>query len=251
MFSAANRALTADGVFLCSRYAYPPNSLSLCGPDKHQELKHYSVTAAIDRGSTGILQNFSTLYPYLCLIAYKNNIHDPFDPAVIEAYWLGNRLLEKVKPAEFADLLKDKFMLKKMKPKEMSRVFYFFPKRPFPNHSFHVLALWRRTGHLDIPHTLETMDACLINWGKILGFDGNQSIKIETQKLEFLKGNMCFKKKIIRTIDFQGKDDILKDNLRKGDYISYHWGYFCQKLSLRQLNNLKYFTRYSLNVINT
>jgi len=215
MFSATNRVLTADGVFLCSRYAYPPNSLSLCGPDRHEELSYYSATA------------------------------------LIEAYWLGNALLEKVKTRNFADLLKDKLMLKKMKPRQLKRIFNFFPQIPLPHHSFHVLAVWRRTGHLDIPHTLETMDACLINWGKILGFDGNQSIKIESQKLEFCKGKMCFKKKIIRSVIFQGKDDILRNNLKKGDYISCHWGYFCQKLSLRQLNDLKYYTRYSLNVINT
>ena len=251
MFSAANRALTADGVFLCSRYAYPPNSLSLCGPDRHEELSYYSATALIDKGTGEILQNFSTLYPYLCLIAYQNNIRNPLDRQVIEAYWLGNALLEKVKTRNFADLLKDKLMLKKMKPRQLKRIFNFFPQIPLPHHSFHVLAVWRRTGHLDIPHTLETMDACLINWGKILGFDGNQSIKIESQKLEFCKGKMCFKKKIIRSVIFQGKDDILRNNLKKGDYISCHWGYFCQKLSLRQLNDLKYYTRYSLNVINT
>jgi len=214
-------------------------------------MAYYSETAILDLGASEILGNFSTLYPYLCLIAYQNNFSDPFDPLVVEAYWLGNQLLEKVRIKSYADHLIDKMELKKKSPGELKRLVNFFPRSPKPHHSFHVLAVWRRTGHLNIPHTLETMDACLINWGKIIAFNEDGTIKVTTQKLEDVAGKLHLTKKITRNIKYQGKSDALKSDLVKGDYLSYHWGYFCQKLEVRQLINLKYYTNLSLQVINS
>src|SRR4030066_1148164 len=96
-----------DGVFTCSRYAYPPNSLPLCGPAKQNDLKWYSSTGETDSGTKEILSDFSTLYPYLSLIAYENSIRSPFSYKVIEAYWLGNNLLCAVAPRSFARFLND------------------------------------------------------------------------------------------------------------------------------------------------
>ena len=61
------------GLALCSRYSYPPNSLSLCGPDRQNDLKWYSGSRQADHGTIEILTHFSTLYPYLRLIAGELN----------------------------------------------------------------------------------------------------------------------------------------------------------------------------------
>ena len=240
----------ADGLSLCSRYAYPPNSLSLCGPDKRGDLLHYSSTFIFDKGTKEILEDFSTLYPYLCLIAYENNIKDPFDNRVSEAYWLGNKLLESVGIKNYAKHLKEKLQLRKKSKKEQHHIFKYFSRQPLPHHSFQVMSTGKRMGHLEIPHTLESMDACLINWGRILAI-GKQTAEIETQKLETIKGILTLSKKKFRTVRSQGDNDRIMSRLIIGDYVSYHWGYICQRLTLRQLKNLQLYTYHSLKIINT
>src|SRR3989338_6222486 len=238
------------GLALCSRYSYPPNSLSLCGPDKKKDLNWYSIYQQADKGALEILSQFSTLYPYLILIARENKIKDPFYQKVVEAYWIGNKLLHQVPTTSFVTHLNDKIRLKeKIKRPDLHRIFDKITEGALPHHSFHVLNIYKRTGYLDIPYTLTTMDACLINWGKVITIKNNL-LTIESQPL-VIEGNMLqFGKNIRRTIRSQGENDILFSNLNIGDWISYHWGYFCQKLSQSQLKNLIYYNNLSVNFAN-
>src|SRR3989344_4490377 len=175
--------MSLDGLALCSRFSYPPNSLSLCGPDKKNDLNWYATTQNTDRGTIEILSQFSTLYPYLTLIAQENKIKDPFDRRVVEAYWVGNDLLYKIPLSRFVTHLSDTIMLKKkLKKNNLELILSKLTNGALPNHAFHVLNVYKRTGHLDIPHTIQTMDACLINWGKIIKTQ-KSSIVIETRAL--------------------------------------------------------------------
>lgn len=228
------------GLALASRYSYPPNSLSLCGPDKKSDLKHYSVSLQTDKGTIEILSQFSTLYPYLELIAHKNNIHDPFEKSVVEAYWIGNKLLYSIPIKSFISCLSRKIdMRAKIK----------IANGALPHHSFHVLNVYKRTGHLNIPHTLETMDACLINWGKIIKIN-KDSVVIKTKPLRLINNRLQFGTNTDRTVMSQGDKDTLFKNLDVGDWISYHWGYFCQKLTTIQLHNLIFYTNISIRHAN-
>ena len=49
-------------------------------------------------GAVADRRGFEGAYPYLELIASENGIADPLDARVVEAYWLGNDLLEHVGP---------------------------------------------------------------------------------------------------------------------------------------------------------
>ena len=88
--------LNIDGLARCSRYSFGPNRLHYCGPDKTREIYDYIKEGAGDAGLGLILKEFKTLYPYLRLIAEANNIRNHFDDRVVEAYWIGNELLENV-----------------------------------------------------------------------------------------------------------------------------------------------------------
>ena len=232
--------MSLTGLALCSRYSYPPNSLSLCGPDKKSDLNWYSENQKTDRGTLEILSQFSTLYPYLTLIASENKIKDPFEKSVVEAYWVGNNLLHRIPITSFVSLLSNKIDVKaKIK----------IANGALPHHSFHVLNVYKRTGHLDILHTVETMDACLINWGKVKRIN-NDSLVIETKPIALINNKLEFGKLRERTVIPQGEKDVLFRDLKTGDWISYHWGYFCHKLSSLQLRNLIYYTNLSLNHAN-
>jgi len=241
------------GLALCSRYSYPPNSLSLCGPDKkdkQMDLRYYSGSQKSDKGTLEILSQFSTLYPYLQLIAYENNIKDPFEEKVVEAYWLGNKLLYQTSIKDYVKHLSETLAFrKKMKRKELEFIFGKIEMGALPHHSFHVLNIYKRTGHLDIPHTFQTMDACLVNCGKVIKITP-YNLMVETNPLTIKRGKIAFGKKVERKLIFQGDKDTMIKRLKIGDFVSYHWGYFCQKLTLRQVNNLSYYTNLSINIAN-
>ena len=131
----------------------------------------------------------------------------------------------------------------------MRRIFTKLTHGALPHHSFHVLNIYKRTGHFDIVHVIETMDACLINWGKIKKIIPT-AIIIETCPLKRISDKFGYGKAILRTIMPQGENDVLFHSLQPNDWISYHWGYFCQKLNQRQLRNLIYYTNLSVDLAN-
>lgn len=242
--------MSLSGLALCSRFSYPPNSLSLCGPDKKNDLQWYAANQKTDKGTLEILSQFSTLFPYLSLIAQQNRLTDPFDLKVVEAYWLGNNLLYQIPLSRFVNHLSEGISLKKkLERKELETIFTKLTYGGLPHHSFHVLNIYKRTGHLDIPHTIETMDACLINWGKVKNILPHALI-VETAPLTIINNKLTFSSTIERTLVSQGEKDILFAGLKPNDWVSYHWGYFCQKLSKDQLNNLIYYTTLSIKSAN-
>lgn len=243
--------MDASGLALCCRYAYPPNSLSLCGPEKQHDLQWYTTTQRIDQGAIEIITQFETLYPYLALIAYENSIPDPFDQRVVEAYWMGNSLLERVHIKPQVELIADRLHLKKkLPPVELERIFNKIAVGALPQHAFHVLNIYKRTGHVDLSHTVETMDACIINWGNVVHIEKSQ-ITINTQPLTTDGSRLVFGKTRQRILRLQGRKDVLVKDLHIGNWISCHWGYVCQKLTLSQLTQLKRYTRLSLLFANS
>lgn len=243
--------MSLAGLTLCSRYAYPPNALHLCGPEKQTDLSWYVQTEKPDRGTAEILAQFSTLYPYLCLIAGENGLKDPFDKEVVQAYWLGNQLLSNVGVTPFVNYLKDTLHLKRHLPRRLlSTILAKLPAGAVPHHAFHVLNVYHRTGHIATPHTLETMDACLINWGKVVSV-GNGSIVVKTQKLTTQGNKLVFDHPITRSITYFGKRKEINSNLQVDDIVSYHWGKFCERLTSPKLQSLSFYTKLALNLANT
>lgn len=239
-----------NGILLCSRFAYPPNSFGLCGPDKLNDLKWYASHWNTDEGTKEILTAFTTLYPYLSFIAYENNIKDPFHPKVVESYWIGNTLLKKISFPKMATHLQEKFRLHdKLKIRELNILYEKIPQGALPHHSFHVLNIYIRTGNIDAPHSLQTMEACLINWGRIIRKSAI-SFTIECKPLVINGHKLAWGNKMARTIETFGQKDILSKEVNIGDSISYHWGKFCTKLNSVQLRNLIYYTNLSIKLAN-
>src|SRR3989344_1975062 len=136
-----------DGLLRCSRYAFGPNRLHYCGPDASRELLSYIKNDEPDFGLKRLLTQFETLFPYLKHIAEANDIPDPFDDQVVEAYWIGNHLLENVSQRAFYDHLRVRLGLqKKVGHKTFNLLTDKIGKGALPHHSFHVLDIWKRTG---------------------------------------------------------------------------------------------------------
>jgi len=238
------------GILKCARYAFMPNRLSFCGPDKNRNLFSYCQNQEADPGLDLILKEFQVLYPYLKFIAKSNQIKDPFDERVVEAYWLGNELLENVTKAGLYNHLLDKQQLKKkLNKKLLKKVTEKIPLGAKPNHSFHVLSVWKRTGNLDVFHTLSSMDLCRVSWGKIKEVEppflevAYQPLVLENDRLK-LGSLTC--QKILQEIN----DSSFIKKPQIGDWVSFHWGFACEILDESQVKRLKKYTEESISLVN-
>ncbi|SRR3989344_2233846 len=244
-----------DGLLKCINYSYPPNSLQYCGPDKTEAIIAYKQENIGSDELVSFMKDFHTLYVYLRFIAYENNIKDPFDPHVVEAYWIGNPLLTTVSMKGFWKCLVEDHMLKKrLKQNDLRWLMGKIPQGAVPHHTFHVLNVFTRTGHHTVEHTLETMDACRISWGKVINqqtANSQQLIEVETNPLLMRNGKLMMGKPIIKTIQIPyfylpfTVDRLLN---RK---VSFHWNQFCEVLTEQQVMNLEHYTKLAIRLANT
>ncbi|MFH1671515.1 MAG: DUF6390 family protein [Candidatus Portnoybacteria bacterium] len=241
----------SQGIIRCARYAFMPNKLSFCGPDKNRDLFYYSSTGEVDQGLNLILKEFQTLYPYLNFIARVNKIKDPFDEKVIEAYWIGNSLLDNIEKNKLYNHLSDDHQLKKKLSRLLlKQVIDKIPLGAKPHHSFHVLNVWKRTGHLDIMHTLSTMDLCRVSWGKIRKIDWPE-LEVEYQPLTLEKDKIKLGELVNNKVLGQINDSGFIKEPKIGDWISFHWNFACEVLNENQINNLKKYTEESIRLVNS
>jgi hypothetical protein len=152
------------------RYGFMPNRLGYCGPDRNNLLLQYGVEGAVDPELPPLLTQFLGPLPYLKAIAYGSGIDDIFDERVVEAYWIGNELLERVRAQELYEGLRERFR-KQLSPRMMELVAGKIPSGARPHHSFHVFDVWRQAGRLE-GNVLGTMDNCRISWGTVKSVDG-------------------------------------------------------------------------------
>lgn len=233
------------GLLSATRYAYPPNRLFLCGPKKQSDLLGFVAGVYSNTRATQILSEFKTFYPYLKLIAQANKLKDPFDPRVVEAYWIGNSYLKNVKLRSFYTYLTDGLELrKKLSFRQKAEVDKKLDKGGLPHHAFHVVNVYVRTGHTHNRHTLATMDACLINWGQVKGVS-NETLVVNSQKLTIIGNRLRLMVPITRRLETN-----LGDGIKVGDWVAYHWGMVCEKLSPTKLAHLKYYTQKALLLSN-
>lgn len=255
-------SFSRPGLLTCARYAFAPNSLHYCGPEKQTDLIGYLQNQESDQGLAEIICHFETLYPYLKLIAIANNLQDPFDPRVVAAYWLGNKLLNRVKTQSFIDHLSESLQLKKKLPRGKISPMLDRVVSGLPNHTSHVLNIYKRTGHLSIEHTLETMDNCRISWAKILFIMPNKSNLSRSQSRD--SSNLPNWTNYIvktRSLTYLGDRLILGPPHHRqvaspftkpkvGDWVSLHWGIICDILNQTQLRFLIHYTNLSLQHVN-
>ncbi|OHA04640.1 MAG: hypothetical protein A2934_02675 [Candidatus Sungbacteria bacterium RIFCSPLOWO2_01_FULL_47_10] len=205
------------------------------------------------RGDAGLgilLKAFRTLYPYLFFIARQNRIRDPFDPRVVEAYWIGNELLERAGKKEFYTHLRDEHAIPKLIGRnDFSMIEAKIVHGALPHHSFHVCNIWKRTGNESSAHTLESMDSCRISWGRIRNIDG-PALFVETEPLAISQNRLMLGegviKKIIRPLDSPQHID----ECAVGDTISIHWNIPCEVLTSRQVQNVRAYTLQSIRFAN-
>jgi hypothetical protein len=243
--------LSFAGALLFGRYAFPPNRLGYCGPDDNQALLEQVSESRPDQGLLELERRFEGAYPYLCLIAQANEIRDPFDPRVVEAYWIGNELLERVEAAPFYQSLSERFR-NRMKPSEFGWLASKLELSARPHHNFHVFDVYVRAGLMrneraDI--AVQTMDSCRISWGRVAAVEGAELL-VERPQLVLAGGKLTLSEarafRASRQLDGHGFVDCVK----LGDVVSIHWNWACDVLDPTALSRLRRATQRSIALAN-
>lgn len=243
--------MNKQGLLLCAKYSVAPNYFGYCGPDENSSLIDHLKEQIADKDVQTILTEFETLFLNLKFIATENGIQDPFNERVVEAYWVGNPLLENISNKDYSYLLSEKFNLeKKTGPKVFLKIKQkVLSYRLYPHHSFHVFNIFKRTGHDPSFHTIHTMDECRIGWGRVRSVR-DKTIDVKTTPL-IHKGNKILLGKTAEKklqLEYKGKKFI--NNIAVGNWVSYHWGQVCDTLSEHQVKNLTYYTNKAIDYYN-
>ena len=244
--TSAQRPAPLKGTERFIHYAFMPNRLRYCGSDENSTLFEYGVEHADDGGLRPLLSTFTGALPYLRLIARENDIADPFDERVVEAYWIGNSLLERVEVRQLYDELARRFG-KQLQGKVRELVLGKAPAGARPHHNFHVFDVHSRVGELE--HSLLTMDQCRVSWGRVLRVEGMELV-VSRQPLTLSDGRLALgpeqTERVTRQIDGRG----FVDDAQPGDWVALHWSWVCEVLNPRQQANLVRFTNYHLKLAN-
>ena len=218
------------GPLLFARYAFPPNERGYCGPADNAALGGYATAGVTDPGLTQLAKQFEGAWPYLELIAAANGIADPLDRRVVEAYWVGNSLLEKARVAEYGTFLDERLRRS---------------GRAVPHHCFHVFCVYPWSGMLREGRTepsLQVLDSCRISWGQVVTVE---PVKVVRRSLTWDGRALALGSSVPCQV---GAGFIT--GLRPGDWVSLHWSRVCDRLSASQLRALRRYTVRHLRLAN-
>jgi len=197
-----------SGLLFFAKYAYPTTLKSNCGPANPEILRKFIQTSRAPKNIRQILMNFPNATKNLRLIARTNGIKDVFDYSVVEAYWVGNKLLNK------------------------------FPTQTAPFHLSQLLKLFRSNQWS--PSTVRFIEDCRIGCGLVLSVKqpitrnrliGTAKV-LEYWPLAIKNKSLSFSPSRIKKVKF------VDPRIRKNNLISLHYGYVCSSLTEKQFAQL-------------
>jgi hypothetical protein len=239
------------GALLFARFAFPPNALGLCGPDSGLALPEHVRARREDEELRRLAQGFEGAWPYLELIAAENDVPDPLDARVVEAYWLGNDYLGHVAARAHHRDLETRFRDRagardwrwlEAKADSAARV----------HHSFHVLEVLPRIGLIrgGLPaDMLGVLERCLIRPGRVERLD-DAHLEVSVPPLEMVDGRLRLGEPRVERLAF-GSGEAYGDDLAPGDLVALHWARVCGRLSPLQAARLRGVTDRNIAVANT
>jgi hypothetical protein len=239
------------GAITFVRYAFPPNYHGACGPPQSQTFFEYGAAAIVDPGLRDLARQFAGAWPYLELIASSVGIDDPLDRRVVEAYWVGNRLLDRVGTSNVGYSMEERFRLRT--GRQFGNIADAVNAGGLPHHSYHVFCVYPWVGLLGddrrYEQALMVLDKCRVRWGQVLHV-GVEQLVVQSQPLLFDAGRLHLGEPRVETVERTLDGVGLVADFAVGDWVSMHWEWVCDRLAPSQLGALKHYTRLHLEVVN-
>lgn len=239
-----------DGLLLFARYAYPPNERGYCGPEDHRAMLEYGANRVSDPGLGELARSFTGPWPYLTLLAGAAGVADPFDHRVVEAYWVGNGLLDRVATADFGNTLVERF--RPVAGRHWDHLAEAIGEGAVCHHSFHVFGVYPWVGLLSSDRggdALHILDRCRIRWGRVVSDEGARVV-VRSRPLTWDGSRLGLGSARVETAT-RALDGLgFVHDLAPGEWVALHWDWVCDRLSRRQLANLQRLTRHQLTITN-
>ncbi|MGI8879879.1 MAG: DUF6390 family protein [Jatrophihabitans sp.] len=239
---------TVAGETRFARYAYPPNELGYCGPDGAEVLLEAAAGGAAgdvrDRA-----RSFDGAWVYLEIIAAAAGIADPLDDRVVEAYWVGNALLDTVDPAAFADRARTAFAGESGAD---WRTLDCRSPHPVPHHSFQVFAVYPWVALLGRGDTARhVLDRCRIRTGVVTAV-AEEHVEVAGRPLTWDGARLALGDPVDESVRWADDGRALsgRQPLRGGDRIALHWDWVCDRLSVEQAEACDAVTQRQLDLTN-
>ena len=233
------------GIELAARFSYITNALEYCGPkEAGKQIKEYILRRDNEKYLIKSLSRFEGMYPYLKAIADKNK-KDVFDYDVVEAYWIGNSLLDSFEDKNIKKIILT--LIERGLPKSIgAKLIADLPSGFKPHHSFNVfyVGVGRITGSVET--TLHNMNKCMISCGKVVNLRKNK-ILIKTKNIVKKNNKFSFGEETAKTVSFM--PELIK-NIKKNDFVAVHWDFAPVKLTSKQVKNLDKYTEKTLKIMN-
>jgi len=237
------------GPLRCAKYAFMPNKLTYCGGTKQDFLFESVVSNLRHQELPSALAEFETMFPYLKTIAQANFLSDPFSEEVVEAYWLGNELLQNVSQKNFYNHLTENLKLKKKLPVSQFFKIERMVKNGFsPHHNFHVLNVWLAGKAVGNSAFDKIFDNCRIGFGQVLMIKEN-SLLAESDEIYFKGDKLAIRPKQ-KEIVYKIFNESFAPEVKIGDWVSVHWNFVCEIITSKQLANLRKFTNSAVDFYN-
>jgi len=234
-----------DGVALCARFSIATNRLQFCGPRDAAPTLYRAITSGSDLAAAReSLRKFEALYPYLEAIGAKHGL-DPFDAQVVEAYWIGNELLEAFNRDDFLRLL-DALVRRGLPRSTAARLADHLPAHPTPHHAFHVsfVGVGEVTGH--VATTLANMELCRPGWATVVSVEP-KALSLDRSSLVLSEGRLALGEPQHASLAYDPA--ILKDVV-KGSRVALHWNHPALVLTDTQAFALERHTERALSAAN-
>jgi hypothetical protein len=218
--------MSEQGALLFARYAYPPNELGYCGPPDASALLRADTAAGIEQRA----RQFEGAWCYLEFLAETAGSPDPLDVRVVEAYWIGNDLLDQVDSAALVDRMRDRFR------SQLGGTWRQAAHRALAHHSFQVFDVYPWAGMLrgtGNPTALSVLDQCRIRTGVVVSVDG-ESATVESSPLEWDGRAMVTGPPRREAVRWSTGGRSLIDGLAPGNRVALHWDWVCDVLSEEQ-----------------
>ena len=230
---------------LATKYSFMPNRLKYCGPEDADKIFfNFIITKKNSKKVRELLHDFKALRLYLELIAKKNN-KKTFDKEVIEAYWIGNELLDNVSNDDIRELILNEFTKEGLPRSVATELALRTPKGITPHHSFHVLHVNFLTKNV-IP-TIANLEKCRISWGKIKEIKENELL-VEYKPVITDNNKIKLGKTKLKRIKYHKE---FFNDMKKGDFVSIHWDLAIERLNKDRLRNLEKYTLKNIEVMNS
>ncbi|MFH2136641.1 MAG: DUF6390 family protein [Patescibacteria group bacterium] len=231
-----------------AHYALYPNILGLCGPrgrDKEKLYEYLTLKTKVgDREVRKLLEQFTAATAYMNLIAAANEILDWLDPRVVDAYWIGNDLLDRVWPKDLKILISRLANEGKIAAPAAEEAIARVHSDHRPHHSFHVFVIGGLSGQVERGSI--GWELCRIGWGTVTRVKHDGNLMVLARSLLQRGGKILPELEGVERERLIRRDRELFPRVSAGDLVAFHWGRVVEIIDKDAAQRLDYWTERTL-----